>query len=101
GPVVINISNRHLDLRKPLAAIAANNGYFFRYKLYQYEASNPYDMSSEWAILSKDENMIRLLDKKGWSDLETDLRPWTDDYSNFLSTLKIFNFKNHPREQEE
>lgn len=94
GVVTINISNRHLDLNEPLAAIAHDNDYFFRTRFYNTKKEDAYNFASEWVVITKNKNFISSLDKKGWRDIETTMRPWTDDYSNFISTLKIFHKNN-------
>ena len=92
GLLAIHISNRHLDLKKPLAAIAREKGYSFRTKYYKYNDDNPYDLPSKWAVFTKDKKLSERLDKEGWTPVETSLRPWTDDYSNYMGVLKFFNF---------
>jgi spermidine synthase len=99
GYVAINISNRHLDLTRPLAATAAENGYLYRDKLYNQQPESPYEISSQWVVLTKNKKIISRLDKKGWKPLKTSARPWTDDYSNYLSILKIMNF-NQPQKTQ-
>jgi spermidine synthase len=99
APVVVHISNRHLDLRKPLAAIAKDKGYYFREKIYEKTDENPYEFSSHWTVITKDKNFAEKLDKKGWKSTKTSIRPWTDDYSNLLVTFKFLNiFK--PKEKQ-
>ncbi len=101
APIVVHISNRHLDLRKPLAAIAKDKGYYFREKIYERTKENPYEYSSHWTVITKDENFARKLDKKGWKTTETSIRPWTDDYSNLLVTFKFLDiFKPQPPEEK-
>lgn len=93
GLVVINISNRHLSLAKPISATAKEKDYLFRVKTYMETEDKPYDLSSQWAILTKNQNVIDRLDRKDWLDIETKAKPWTDNYSNLLSTLKMFDIK--------
>lgn len=92
GVLAIHISNRHLDLRKPLAAIAQEKGYIFRTKYYEFNDENPYDLPSKWVVLTKDKNLAEELDRQGWTNVETSLRPWTDDYSNYLGVLNLLKF---------
>ncbi|MCB1530577.1 MAG: fused MFS/spermidine synthase [Rhodospirillales bacterium] len=91
GAITIHITNRHLDLRTPLAATAKKEGYFYRFKRYDKQTENPYDLSSSWVVLTRNREIVRRLDQRGWEGMDTDSRPWTDDYSNLLSTLKILN----------
>lgn len=99
GVIAINISNRHLNLKKPLAAIAQEKGYEFRYKHYEFNEENPYDLASEWVIFTKNKKFAARLDKKGWSALKTSLRPWTDDYSNYMSILKFLDITDNKPEE--
>lgn len=90
GSIVINISNRHLNLKKPLSAIAKHKGYFFKSKKYVADKDHPYDLSSEWVVLTKNKRTADALEKKNWYSLDTNSKPWTDDYSNLFSTIKFF-----------
>lgn len=89
GPVIVNISNRHINLSGPLAATAKKNGYLFRTKTHIKTKEQTYQSSSEWVVLTKNKKTAKALDKHGWKTVETTARPWTDDYSNLLTTLKI------------
>lgn len=93
GVILLNISNRHLDLTKPLAAIANHLGYTYRSRFGKSTPEEPYVFASEWAVITKNQNIVKSLENKGWKGVETTMRPWTDDYSNFISTLRIFNPK--------
>lgn len=102
GIVTMHISNRHLDLRAPLAAIAQSKDAAFLTKRYKWEENkNPYDLSTEWAVVTHNEKLVTLLKQRGWQRFETNTQPWTDDYSNFIATMKIFNINNQVNNEVE
>jgi len=102
GSIVINISNRHLDLRGPLSALADHNSDIFLTKRHHWEENkNPYDLSSEWAIITDNITLAQKLQAKNWQSFETNTKPWTDDYSNFIATMKILNINKSENHSEE
>ncbi len=100
GVILINISNRHLDLTKPLASISNHLGYIYRFKFNKSKPEDPYNFASEWVVITKNKNIAKSLDNKGWTEVKTTMRPWTDDYSNFISTLRIFSHKEPDASQD-
>jgi spermidine synthase len=92
GIVAFHISNRHLNLAAPLAAIAAEKNLHTLHKFYSNNDSNSYELSSHWLIMTENENFLPILREKGWQSIATDAKPWTDDYSNFLSTLRYMDY---------
>ena len=101
GAIIINISNRHLDLTKPLATIAENTGLAYRSKFYAPPKENIYDTASHWFVMTLNQDLIRALDTMDWKTNPPKGRLWTDDYSNLLSTLKIFNKSKKETKTEE
>ena len=91
GIILINISNRHLDLSQPIASIAKALGYNYRSKYYTPSETDLYNTPSEWVVLTKNAGLVKQLDDKKWHEIKSDQPPWTDDYSNVISTLKIFD----------
>ncbi|WP_421783697.1 spermidine synthase [Kiloniella litopenaei] len=104
GIVVLHISNRYFDLEHIVAATAKASGLTSR--MYHYTrqesdiAEHPFRYSATWVALAQNTKILddlipitnNTVDKEinGWRELsfeETD-SPWTDDYSNVLSTLK-------------
>ncbi|MEZ5902001.1 MAG: fused MFS/spermidine synthase [Alphaproteobacteria bacterium] len=101
GIVVINVSNNHIDLTGALAALAKDQGYYYQQKFYRINKnSSPYDLSSNWVVFTKNKSASEKLLKRGWETKDSNLRPWTDDYSNFIAVLKIFNIT-HSKENKE
>ena len=93
GVILMNISNRHLDLTEPIAATAHHNDITFRTKYHSPQEDDGYHFASEWIVLTNHQKTIEELDKKKWKSIKTDMKPWTDDYSNLMSTLRIL----HPK----
>ena len=94
GVVLFNISNNHINLNEPLAAIAKENNISIRGKFYIPDTEqDPYNLPAEWVVMTKNESIITALDKKEWKTISTNMRLWTDDYSNFISTLKMLKPK--------
>ena len=56
---------------------------------------------SEWVVITKNDNVVKALDTREWETVESDSRPWTDDYSNFISTLKILNERDYSKYKKE
>jgi spermidine synthase len=104
GAIIINISNRHLDLTTPLAQIAQEMGLMHRSKHYNPKEEDIYDTASQWFVITLNENLIKTLDQSDWKTTppNTHQRIWTDDYSNILSTFKIIKrFTSRQKNKEE
>ena len=91
GVIAINISNRYFDLRPPIAATA---DILDMVALYGEDlgAKRPaYSSESMWMLLTPKGLMPDNLPQPRWQTVEAKetLKPWTDDYTNLLSTLKF------------
>ncbi len=89
GPVLLHISNRHLDLAAVVGATAQAAG--MRAWLWVYQ---PHPLSqatgaaaSRWALLTAPDGPSP---GGGWMPLQGDGRAWTDDYSNILAAIRPF-----------
>lgn len=100
GLVLINISNRYLNLKPALSSISKKLGYIFVSRIYIPEKDDTYNLASEWVVITKNKKTAQALENKEWEGYETSIRPWTDDYSNFISTLRIFA-KEKPKESKQ
>lgn len=94
GIIVINISNRYLDLRSPLDAITTEFGLTMYYKQHDPEQkkddiSEAYAKSSYVAIARDPETLAPLINDHEWKSFspKKTTRIWTDDYANILSSL--------------
>lgn len=93
GWLLVNISNRYIDLEPILGAIAEHLGLV---TLHQKEGEiSPTEKAmgksaSHWVILTqKSENFGSLLQDSRWQAIPpSSISIWTDDYSNILSVLR-------------
>lgn len=77
-------------MNAPIAASAKNVSIGFRTKPYASGKDNPYDFASEWIVLTDNSRLLSSLDQRQWRSVDTNIKPWTDDYSNIISTVKLF-----------
>ncbi|MDX1461225.1 MAG: hypothetical protein R3348_09240, partial [Xanthomonadales bacterium] len=88
GPVILHVSNRHLNLAPVVGATATAAG--LQSWLWEYDpdlaALGTGARSSRWTALSADPD----LGLPGWWEpIPTDRRPWTDDYSNIMGAIEL------------
>jgi len=93
GVVVLHISNRNLELKPMLAALARDLGLAGRDELYQPSPAEEAEgaVGSEWVALTRRPGDLAFLDgEPRWTELTSDRRisAWTDDFSNIVSVLK-------------
>lgn len=98
GILVMNISNRYLDLIRVTAATAGAEGFTALYKLApggKIEGTTLWYSPSIFGVFALDGKRIAALEEKGWktSTPEVGLRPWTDGYVDIVGALKFGNFK--------
>ena len=88
GVLAFNITNRYVDLRPPLAAIAADLGLAgvvgddgADYEVFKYD--------STWVLLAPDPSVLPTPVGTMWRglDLPEDASLWTDDFSDLVSVL--------------
>jgi hypothetical protein len=93
GIVVMHISNRYMELRGVLAAIAESENLagVGRLDLRSAEDIEAMRKSSEAVVLARSPDDIRQFLDAGWKPLKTDsanpVRAWTDDYSNIVAAI--------------
>lgn len=93
GLIVINISNRHLNLKPLVAAIAKDTGAEARFYRYGGKMLSPPEIksaSAAYAIVTRNPATVKIIDTqyphwKAYGGAPT--HAWTDDYANFLSLL--------------
>jgi spermidine synthase len=88
GVLVFHISNRHLDLRPVVGALARDLRLALRAQLHVAPAKSN-GRSSEWVVLARSEDHLgSLAGDSRWARVAGDTRRvWTDDYSDILSVL--------------
>jgi SAM-dependent methyltransferase len=94
GLILLHISNRYFDLANILTVNAHAMGLKSRY-IKQIPKDLFYAAASKWVVMSRNDVSLGPLEDYGWENLKPDLsvRPWTDDYTNLLSTLSFAGFK--------
>jgi len=89
GLILVNITNRHLNLEPVLASLAADAGLVSRIR---YDKSDPSGIFfSNWVVLAQKEGDLgKLVSNRLWTRITGDdrLRVWTDDYSNIASVIE-------------
>lgn len=92
GLLLVNISNRYLDLVPVVSAIAAQLGLEGRLRTYtaSEEERKAGRVSSLWIALARDaQGLGALAGDPRWSPLPaSQLRPWTDGYSSLLRVMR-------------
>jgi hypothetical protein len=92
GILVFHISNRNLELRSMVAALAADQRLATRGQLYRKGTEDRVRTSSEWVAMARsEEHLGTIATDKRWSLLrpEPGTRIWSDDYSDILSVLRL------------
>jgi SAM-dependent methyltransferase len=95
GLLLFHLSNRFLDLNPVLAAAAASHGLEVRgradlVRTYEEAAAGKFD--SVWAVMARSTaDLGQIAFDPRWTRLALDpgVRPWTDDYSNVVSLLRV------------
>ncbi len=97
GFIVINISNRYLDLRPMLSSQADELGLTFFYKTHKPiiekgGVSELYTDSFYAVLAKKPETIAPLVEENEWIPYtgKRKVRGWTDDYANILTSLMMF-----------
>ncbi len=94
GIVVFHVSNRYLNLIPVLFSNSQQVGAFFCYKSNR-KSANSDALASNWAVLTWNlKNFQKLVSKLKWekvnpSERVRKLRPWTDEYSNVFSVVRL------------
>lgn len=91
GVVLLHVSNRFLDLRPVLAALAKDAGFSGATKMSdRAKMTQDEESFSSWVVLARDPATLAPLKRLGWDELELHdkgLRPWTDGYASLWSAL--------------
>jgi spermidine synthase len=91
GVIVMHISNRYMELADTVAAVGAAEGLRTFIKIDDRPQTSPpdYKMNAEVVALARrPEDLGDLRVRPGWhQSAETDVQPWTDDYSNIFGAI--------------
>ncbi len=90
GALVIHITNRHLDLIPVVRSLA--DAYQLEGVVVRSEGDERRVFSSDWVVLSRNQEFLSLPalvnNSQPLSSYASDIRLWTDDYSNLFQILK-------------
>ena len=99
GILMVNVTNRYLDMEPVLAALAAQRGWSGWIRHYRPDARGlaQHDAESRWVMLTRSEaRAIQVLNAAGsapgeWARLRgrEDVSAWTDDFSSILPVLSL------------
>lgn len=87
GALLFHISNRYLNLTKPIAATANQIGFVAYERLHRPKKNNKYGMPSWWVVVPMDSKQGAAYERKGWRKIEPSATPWTDDRSSLLEAI--------------
>lgn len=89
GGILVNLSNRHLDLLPVLTAVGRSLDMMVFYIAHQGDPALG-QFSSEWALLTMNEGLVfKLMGSTNWRFVASDKQfLWTDDHSNIIPLLK-------------
>jgi spermidine synthase len=89
GVVAFHISNRHLDLRPVLGAIASDLGLSAISRFDRVSEKTPSRQASEWLLMARSPECFGGLKSDArWVVPERAPRVWTDAFSDILSALR-------------
>jgi hypothetical protein len=91
GVITVHISNRYLDLRPVVQAIAQEYGWQTADKFFQPNPDEITLSASHYVALSKNSAFISaLINGRGWKPLDTEAILWTDDKLSLVPVLNFF-----------
>lgn len=98
GILIMNLSNRYLDLIRVTATTAGTAGFKSLYKLAhggKVEGTDLWYSDSIFGVFALDEKQIESLKDKGWKPAasDPDRKPWTDGYANLVGALHFGAYK--------
>jgi spermidine synthase len=91
GVLVLHLSNRHLELMKPAAAVAEAAGGFALAQHHVQDSLSPqyWESSENVIIVGRSRAALQAyVDDARWEPAKADgVAPWTDDYTNLIGAL--------------
>lgn len=90
GILAANMSNRHVDIKPVLKQFAGVLGLKFVW-IASYDDDDRGVYGADWGLLTRNEVFLTspsVVGSEDTSEVSTDLRMWTDDYTNLFAVLK-------------
>jgi SAM-dependent methyltransferase len=92
GILLLHISNRYLNLAGPIAATLTSLGWRLRLQRHRPNEEDALLITpSEWIVAARGGDVFdRVVSDARWTTIEVlpGTRPWTDSFSNLISTLR-------------
>ncbi|RJL24792.1 spermidine synthase [Bailinhaonella thermotolerans] len=88
GVMAFHISNRYLDLEPVLGALARRTGLTCVTRDDSITTQSPHKLPSHWLALTAAPASLGST-ATSWTPCATDAAPWTDAYSNLLTSLRL------------
>jgi spermidine synthase len=90
GVIIVNLSNRHLDLLPVINAVAhaLDLRVFYQTDMGNFSLKQA---PSKWAILTSNKSIALKLKGTNWDSVNSEKQfLWTDDYSNIIPLMQLF-----------
>jgi hypothetical protein len=88
GTLAFHISNRNVDLKPVLGALASDSGLTALVRLDLNEDPVAGHGKSEWLVMARNPSILQpLIADPRWQQPRSDRAVWTDDYSNIVTVL--------------
>ncbi|BAZ18341.1 hypothetical protein NIES4071_102260 (plasmid) [Calothrix sp. NIES-4071] len=101
GAILVHISNRYFDLSQVVAATVHGLGKDILRKDYNPTPENGIlgEAQAKWLAVGLKETLNKYVDE--WSEvvIDSDIKPWTDDYANLLGALNFLRNNVHTKNQ--
>lgn len=91
GILAANMSNRHVDIKPVLKQFARHFALEFVW-IENWDDDDRGVYGADWGLLTRNERFLAdptvVMRRKDTADVNTDMRMWTDDYTNLFAVLK-------------
>lgn len=91
GILAANMSNRHVDIKPVLKQFAGYFGLTFLW-IENWDDDDRGIYAADWGLMTRNERFLRdpgvVAELTDTSEIATDMRMWTDDYTNLFAVLK-------------
>lgn len=91
GILAANMSNRHVDIKPVLMQFADNFMLEFVW-IENWDDEERGVYGADWGLLTRNQRFLKdptvVLRRKDTAEIDTDMRIWTDDYTNLFAVLK-------------
>lgn len=91
GLIAFHVSNRYYDLAGPIVTALSEQGWIAleRTTTAAEAALEPTAIVADWVVATRAADAVAAFRARGWTDAAPAERPFTDDYADLLSYLKL------------